>query len=188
MDVYAIFGTQFFLSLVVLGLVVAWYVNPWLNRQTSHDPLFWLTLPHAFRYLGLVFLVPGVVAPSLPSIFATPGDCADHGRPRKKAESSEQIRSPRPRLDTACSGGAELPVLDLAGEGVLRPNGGREECSGHPLAGCRARRVRANSRRGRGRPARHGSGLRALSKQVRRRVIDAYSRACNLRNLPFVAR
>ena len=70
MDIYAIFGSQLFLSLVVFGLAATWYFNPWLNKQSSADALFWLTLPHAFRHLGLVFLVPGVVAPSIPSSFA----------------------------------------------------------------------------------------------------------------------
>ena len=71
MNIYAIFGPQLFLSLVIFGLAATWYFNPWLNKQSSTDALFWLTLPHAFRHLGLVFLVPGVVAPSIPSSFAT---------------------------------------------------------------------------------------------------------------------
>ena len=33
MDVYAIFGSQLFLSLVVFGLAATWYFNPWLNEQ-----------------------------------------------------------------------------------------------------------------------------------------------------------
>ena len=70
MSVVEIFGLQFFLSLVVFGLIASWYLNPWLKKQASPDALFWLTLPHAFRYVGLVFLVPGVVAPSMPSSFS----------------------------------------------------------------------------------------------------------------------
>ncbi len=71
MDTQAIFGLQFFLSLVVLGLIAKWLMTPWLERQSPHQALFWLTLPHAFRYIGMVFLVPGVVAQTLPSSFAT---------------------------------------------------------------------------------------------------------------------
>ena len=70
MDIVDIFGLQFFLSLVVFALLATWYLNPWLKKQASADALFWLTLPHAFRYIGLVFLVPGVVAPSMPSSFS----------------------------------------------------------------------------------------------------------------------
>ncbi len=71
MDTQVIFGLQFFLSLVVWGLIAKWLMTPWLERQSPHQALFWLTLPHAFRYIGMVFLVPGVVAQTMPSSFAT---------------------------------------------------------------------------------------------------------------------
>ncbi len=70
MDTLAIFGLQLFLSLVVWGLIAKWLVTPWLETKTPHQALFWLTLPHAFRHLGMVFLVPGVVAQTLPESFA----------------------------------------------------------------------------------------------------------------------
>lgn len=79
MNTVDIFALQFLLSVVVLGLMATWYFNPWLKKQSLADALFWLTLPHAFRYVGLVFLVPGVVASSMPtsfSIFAAYGDLA----------------------------------------------------------------------------------------------------------------
>ena len=71
MDTLAIFGLQFVLSLVVWGLIAKWLVAPWLENKSPHDALFWLSLPHAFRYMGMVFLVPGVVARPLPGAFAT---------------------------------------------------------------------------------------------------------------------
>ncbi len=71
MDTVAIFGLQFFLSRVVWGLIAKWLLAPWLAKKSPHDALFWLTLPHAFRYMGMVFLVPGVVARPLPGDFAT---------------------------------------------------------------------------------------------------------------------
>ncbi len=70
MDTLAIFGLQLFLSLVVWGLIAKWLVTPWLETKSPHQALFWLTLPHAFRHLGMVFLVPGVVAQTLPESFA----------------------------------------------------------------------------------------------------------------------
>jgi hypothetical protein len=70
MNIIDIFGLQFTFSLVVFGLLAVWYLIPWLNTQSKPDALFWLTLPHTLRYMGLVFLVPGVVAPSIPSSFA----------------------------------------------------------------------------------------------------------------------
>ena len=70
MDTLAIFGLQLVLSLVVWGLIAKWLVAPWLKTKSPHQALFWLILPHAFRHLGMVFLVPGVVAPTLPESFA----------------------------------------------------------------------------------------------------------------------
>ena len=77
MDALAIFGLQFFLSLVVWGLIAKWLLTPWLGRQSQHEALFWLTLPHAFRHVGMVFLVPGVVAQPLPGAFANPAAYGD---------------------------------------------------------------------------------------------------------------
>ena len=77
MDTLAIFGLQFFLSLVVWGLIAKWLLAPWLEKKLPHDALFWLILPHAFRYMGMVFLVPGVVARPLPGAFATPAAYGD---------------------------------------------------------------------------------------------------------------
>ena len=71
MDVRAIFLLQLILSLVVWGLIAKWLLAPWLERKSVNEALFFLTLPHAFRYMGMVFLVPGVVARPLPSAFAT---------------------------------------------------------------------------------------------------------------------
>ena len=77
MDTLAIFGLQFFLSLVVWGVIAKWSLGPWLEKKSSHEALYWLTLPHAFRYIGMVFLVPGVVARPLPGAFATPAAYGD---------------------------------------------------------------------------------------------------------------
>ena len=77
MDTQAIFGLQFFLSLVVWGVIAKWSVTPWLGTKSAHEALFWLTLPHAFRHIGMVFLVPGVVAQPLPDAFAIPAAYGD---------------------------------------------------------------------------------------------------------------
>lgn len=70
MDALAIFGLQLTLSLVVWGLIAKWLFTPWLAQKSPHQALFWLTLPHAFRYMGMVFLVPGIAARQLPDAFA----------------------------------------------------------------------------------------------------------------------
>ena len=77
MNVQDIFLLQFVSSLLVLGLLAKWVLTPALARQSQREALFWLTLPHAFRYIGLVFLVPGVVAQPLPDNFAIPAAYGD---------------------------------------------------------------------------------------------------------------
>ena len=77
MTTQAIFVLQFVLSVTLFSLVTRWVVAPWLATQSQQDALFWLTLPHAFRYIGMVFLVPGVVAQPLPDYFAIPAAYGD---------------------------------------------------------------------------------------------------------------
>jgi hypothetical protein len=77
MTTQAIFILQFVLSVTMFSLVSRWVVAPWLATQSQQDALFWLTLPHAFRYIGMVFLVPGVVAQPLPDYFAIPAAYGD---------------------------------------------------------------------------------------------------------------
>ena len=68
MDTQAIFGLQFLMSVVVIGMLAKWKVAPWLRTIPQREGLFWLTVPHAFRHVGMVFLVPGVVAQSVEQI------------------------------------------------------------------------------------------------------------------------
>ncbi len=77
MTTQAIFVLQFVLSVTLFSLVTRWVVTPWLATQSQQNALFWLTLPHAFRYIGMVFLVPGVVAQPLPDYFAIPAAYGD---------------------------------------------------------------------------------------------------------------
>jgi len=70
MDTLAIFGLQLTLSLIVYALIAKWYVTPWLAEKPIHQALIPLIFPHAFRHIGLLFFVPGVVAQPLPSYFA----------------------------------------------------------------------------------------------------------------------
>ena len=71
MDTLAIFGLQVVLSLIVYALLARWYVTPWLAEKPTHQALMVLIFPHAFRHIGLAFLVPGLVAQPLPSSFAS---------------------------------------------------------------------------------------------------------------------
>ena len=67
MNPQAIFGLQFVLSVLLIALLAKWVLAPWLANQSQHEALFWLAVPHAFRHIGMVFLVPGIVAQPLPN-------------------------------------------------------------------------------------------------------------------------
>jgi hypothetical protein len=67
-----IFAVQFGLSLFVYALIAKWYVVPRLARMPLHDALIPLFLLHAFRHMGLVFLLPGFTGGALPEEFAVP--------------------------------------------------------------------------------------------------------------------
>jgi hypothetical protein len=77
MPVIALFGLSILMSFAAFGLVVRFYVWPWLQRTPRNEALTALVVPHAFRFVGLSFLVPGVVAASLPSAFAAPAAYGD---------------------------------------------------------------------------------------------------------------
>jgi hypothetical protein len=64
-------------SLIAWGVVTARYIWPRLRNLPRSDALRHLLTLHSFRFLGLAFLVPGVVSPDLPASFthaAAPGD------------------------------------------------------------------------------------------------------------------
>ena len=72
-----IFGLQVLLSFVVYGLTAKWYVAPRLAPLPLGQALQPLLLLHAFRHLGMVFLVPTVVGDALPRGFAAPAAYGD---------------------------------------------------------------------------------------------------------------
>lgn len=57
-------------SLVAWGIVTARYIWPKLLLRQRPEALRALLILHSFRFIGLAFLVPGVVSPDLPSAFA----------------------------------------------------------------------------------------------------------------------
>lgn len=77
MDTLAIFGLQFILSVIVFTLIAKWYVAPRIAEKPVNEALMLLIFPHAFRHIGLTFLVPGIVAAPLPSAFANPAAYGD---------------------------------------------------------------------------------------------------------------
>ena len=66
-------------SLIAWGIVAARYIWPDLRFKPRAEALRPLLILHSFRFIGLAFLVPGVVAPDLPLAFghsAAYGDIA----------------------------------------------------------------------------------------------------------------
>jgi hypothetical protein len=57
-------------SLIAWGIVTARYIWPELRLRPRVEALRPLLILHSFRFVGLAFLVPGVVSPDLPSAFA----------------------------------------------------------------------------------------------------------------------
>jgi len=57
-------------SFVAWGFVAVRYIWPELRDRQRDDALRPLLMLHSFRFEGLLFLVPGVVSPDLPSAFA----------------------------------------------------------------------------------------------------------------------
>ena len=72
MQPQVIFGISVLLGVVVWGLIGAQYFWPALRGRPRAEALRPLLLLHAFRFVGLAFLVPGVVSPDLPDAFARP--------------------------------------------------------------------------------------------------------------------
>jgi hypothetical protein len=65
---------RFFLSVafgfIAWGIVAKQYIWPKLRLLQRAEALRPLLILHSFRFIGLAFLVPGVVSPELPSAFA----------------------------------------------------------------------------------------------------------------------
>ena len=73
----AFFGTSVALSFVAWGVIVATYFWPRFRSQPRATALRPILLLHSFRFIGLAFLVPGVVGADLPGAFARPAAYGD---------------------------------------------------------------------------------------------------------------
>jgi hypothetical protein len=65
------------MSFISFGMVTKLYISPQLNVMHPGGALLPLVVVHTFRFVGLSFLVPGVVCPSLPRAFAAPAAYGD---------------------------------------------------------------------------------------------------------------
>ncbi|MEM7224380.1 MAG: hypothetical protein AAF495_15475 [Pseudomonadota bacterium] len=76
MSPQTIFLLQFILSLAVFATIARLYAAPWLAGMSAATALTILILPHAFRHIGLSFLVPNLNNGAMPEFFA---DTAGYG-------------------------------------------------------------------------------------------------------------
>ncbi|MFB9268496.1 hypothetical protein ACFFWD_36165 [Bradyrhizobium erythrophlei] len=79
MDNRALIGLSILMSLIASARVAQLFIWPRLRDLSREEALNVLLAPHMFRFIGLSFLMPGVVSPALPQAFALPtayGDLA----------------------------------------------------------------------------------------------------------------
>jgi len=67
-----LFGISVAFGLAAWGAVAWHYIWPALRERSSPGNLKPILLLHGFRFLGLAFVVPGVVSAELPATFARP--------------------------------------------------------------------------------------------------------------------
>ncbi len=80
MNSVTIFWMQLFASILIFGIVTAWYVWPALIKLPRNSALVALLFVHVFRYVGMTELVTGMIDPKLPGSFvssAAYGDLAE---------------------------------------------------------------------------------------------------------------
>jgi len=78
MNPRAAFGLSVLMSLISSIVAATLFVWPLLRAINSEQALIWLIAPHMFlRFVGLSFLVPGVVSGSLPKAWAIPAGYGD---------------------------------------------------------------------------------------------------------------
>ncbi len=78
MDPRMIFGAAVLMGFASSVVFASLFVWPWLRTMGRHDSLIRLVAPHMLlRFIGLSFLIPGVVSSSLPAAFAVPAAYGD---------------------------------------------------------------------------------------------------------------
>ena len=77
-DPRALFGISVLMSFVSSVVAAMLFVWPWLRTMNRNEALIRLVAPHMFlRFIGLSFLMRGVVSARLPDGFAVPAAYGD---------------------------------------------------------------------------------------------------------------
>jgi len=77
MNNQAIIGLSILLCFIAFSIVTWNYITPRLQTWSREDAIKALASPHMFRFVGLAFLMPGVVSPTLSPAFANPAAYGD---------------------------------------------------------------------------------------------------------------
>src|SRR5262245_45815214 len=77
MNYLAIIGLSVLLCFIAFSIVAWNYITPRLQTLSREDAIKALAAPHMFRFVGLAFLMPGVVSPTLSPAFANPAAYGD---------------------------------------------------------------------------------------------------------------
>jgi hypothetical protein len=77
MNPRAAFGLSTLMSLLSSIVLAVLFARPSLRNINMEQALIWLVAPHMVRFIGLSFLVPGVVSGSLPKTWAIPAAYGD---------------------------------------------------------------------------------------------------------------
>lgn len=73
----ALFGLSILCSFFAWGIVVWLFLWPQIGAMSERSALMAFMVPHMFRFIGLGFLIPGVVSETLPPGFARPAAWGD---------------------------------------------------------------------------------------------------------------
>jgi len=73
----ALFGISILFAFIAWAIVLRQYAWPLLCGKSRADALRPILMLHSFRFMGLAFLIPGVVSHNLPSTFARPAAYGD---------------------------------------------------------------------------------------------------------------
>lgn len=78
MNARAAFGLSILMSLLSSIVIAIFFAWPWLRASDHQQALIWLVAPHMFlRFIGISFLVPGVVSGALPRAWSAPAGYGD---------------------------------------------------------------------------------------------------------------
>lgn len=77
MEKNMVFPISILMSFAAFGLIVILYIQPVLKPLSGFIALQSLVALHAYRFVGLAFLIPGVVAERLPPAFSRPAAYGD---------------------------------------------------------------------------------------------------------------